>query len=396
MRSVRPIFLATLLLAAAPIQSSYADAPAPKPAATSKAAAGSKASAQPSAASAAPPATAKASAAPAASAAPTASPYEIATEVDAAMSDKAQALVKEGNAYYREGKFSKAQASYKAAWALDLHSQRLVNNLGMTELQLGMFRDAAEHLTIALRLADPNDPKRPRIQTQLNEARAKVGTITLKLNTDGVEIVQIETGATYMAPLVDPIFVDPGHVSFRIRREGFLSQEKVFDIKAGETASADITLERAPGYDGKSAGTGTATTGGGTTVTPRSKVPAFVLGGVGLAGLIIGGALVGVAAGKNGENETNAPKDANGNPLCGRTASSGEDARCAGLRTNADTINSLGNTGIGLLVGGGVLVAAGAIYLLLPPSKASADKRSSKLVPVVGHEGGGLVWTGSF
>lgn len=389
MRTVRPILLTTLLLAA-PIHASFAQGAPPKAAPT----ASSKASAAPttsSKASAAPTASSKASAAPTA-AGPT--PHEIATEVDAAMSEKAQSLFKEGNAYFREAKYAQAQASYKAAWALDLRSQKVVFNLGLTELELRQYRDAAEHLTIAFRLSPPSDPKRAKIQSEMNDARAKVAAITIKLNTDGVELVQMDTGRSYTTPLVDPIFIDPGKVGFRIRREGYLSQEKVFDAKPGEEINAEVTLERAPGYGGTiGSGTGAGT---GTTpaVTPRSKVPAFVLGGVGLVGLIVGGALVGTAAGQGSDLQSRAPK-LNGNPICGRTAVAGEDPGCPGIRSSAQSASDMGNAGIGVLVGGGALIAAAAIYLLIP-AKKSPDSKASRLVPVASQQGGGLLWTGSF
>ena len=47
----------------------------------------------------------------------------------------------------------------------------------------------------------------------------EVAAITFKLNTDGAEIVHIETGRSYQQPLLDPVFVDPGKSSFRIRRD---------------------------------------------------------------------------------------------------------------------------------------------------------------------------------
>lgn len=371
MRIVRPFLLTTLLLAA-PASTLFAQGAPPKSAAP--------------AASQAP--TAKASAAPAAPA-----QHEIQTEVDNAMNEKAQALFKEGNQRFRDGKYADAQASYKAAWALDLRNQRIVNNLGTTELELHQYRDAAEHLTIALRLADPNDPKRAKIQTNADEARAKVGAVTFKLNTDGVEIVHMETGRSYQTPLSDPIFVEPGKASFRVRREGFLSQEKVVELKAGEKMEANITLDRAPGYGG--AVSAAPTSSAAPTTAPRSKVPGFVLGGVGIVGLIAGGALLGVGLSNQDQNFKDAPKDDKGTPLCGRTFLAGEDPRCADMRSRTDSANLLGNMGIGLLAGGGVLAAAGVVYLLIP-SKKAPDVKTSSLVPVVGSEGAGLIYKGSF
>jgi tetratricopeptide (TPR) repeat protein len=392
MRIVRPILLATLLLA--PLSVSFAQSPLPTKAAPT-------ASAK---ATAAPTASAKVTAVPVASIPPPAGPgasasHEISTEVDAAMNEKAQALFKEGNTFFRDGKYAQAQAAYKAAWALDLRNQRIVRNLGSTELELKMYRDAAEHLTIALRLAAANDPKRAGIQKDIAEARAKVGAIVLKVkgagqDLDGVEVVHMETGRSYQTPLVDPIFVDAGKAGFRIRREGYESQEKVFELKPGEETSADVALERAPGFDGKTAGP--APTGVPTT-TPggeRSKLPGFIAGGVGLAAAIAGGVLVGVGFASASDIDSKLPRGADDRSLCLRTAQPGEAPICPDLRSQAESASALANAGLGLLIGGAVVAAGAAVYLLIPSKKAGTA--APKLVPVVGQSGGGLVLTGSF
>ena len=368
---------------------------------------GAPPAAPPSGAKAAPPPAAPPSAA-ARPAPPPPPSRDIATEVDTAMSEKSQALFKEGNNHFRDAKYAQAQAAYKAAWALDLRNQKVVRNLGLTELELHQYRDAAEHLTIALRLADATDPKRDKIQAEVAEARAKVGALLIKLAVDGVEIVHMDSGRAYTTPLVDPIFVDPGKVGFRIRREGYESQEKVFDLKPGEEVTSEVTLVRPPGY-GQAAGPSAPTSTESPAPAPRSLLPAIIGGGAGVLALAIGGALVGVAVSSAGDIDAKLPRDTNDNSLCRRTPQPGEDPICPDLRGSAQSASTLGNVGVGLLAGGGVLVAAAAAYWLIPTltsgsspstSKASAKTASrpasSRLVPAVSAQGGGLVWTGSF
>lgn len=343
--------------------------------------------------------TTKATAQPTAAPAPDAPPaHEILTEVDAAMNEKAQALFKEGNAHFKAAQYAKAHASYTAAWGLDVRNAKIINNLGTAELELRLYRDAAEHLAIAARLTDASDPKRQRTLSNLAEARAKVGTLNLTIKhggqeLDGVELVDMETGKSYTTPLLDPIFVDPKKVSFRIRREGYESQEKVFELKAGEEQAAEIVLDRPAGYAGGPVGTSTAPAG--PAVAPRSKLPGFIGLGVGGAALVAGGVLVGLAAGQQSAIVNDAPKEG-GKPLCGRAAQPGEDAACADLRSRAGSASGMGNAGIGVLIGGGVIVAAAAVYLLLPSGKTPANSKTSQIAPVVGQDGGGFVWTGSF
>ncbi|MBK8258134.1 MAG: hypothetical protein IPK82_36395 [Polyangiaceae bacterium] len=345
----------------------------------------------------APAGTTKASAQPTASAAPTSTTnaHEIATDVDAAMSEKATAQFKEGNALFREGKFAQALASYKSAWALDLKNQRIVRNLGVTELELKMYRDAAEHLTIALRLADPKDPKRPSIERDIAEARAKVGTVNFTVKSgndpvDGVELVDTADGKKYQTPLLDPVFVAPGKSTFRIWREGYESQEKVLELKEGETLDVPIALERAAGFGGKGTPTATPTTTA-PVVESRSKMPGYVLLGGGGVVAIVGGVLLGLSASTEGEIASS--------PLvkpaqCGRTARSGEDPGCEELRSKAGFVSTAGGAGLGMLIGGAAIAAAGGIWLLLPSSSPKSGQ--VRVTPVASHQGGGLVMSGSF
>jgi hypothetical protein len=129
---------------------------------------------------------------------------------------------------------------------------------------------------------------------------------------------------------------------------------------------------------------------------PRSKLPGFVLGGVGVAALIAGGALLGIAAGQGSDIRNKLPKKSDGSSACYRSPTGGEDPACADLRATAQSASVMGNAGIGVLIAGGLFAGAGVIYLLLPNPEASGSKKSSKVVPVVSHEGGGLLWTGSF
>lgn len=122
----------------------------------------------------------------------------------------------------------------------------------------------------------------------------------------------------------------------------------------------------------------------------RSYLPAYVLGGLGVAAAIAGAAMVGVAAGVAPDIKSKQP-----DPPCQRSSRPGEDAICADLRAQAQSGSAMGNAGIGLIVGGGVLIAAGVLWIALP-SKKAANTKASHVLPVVGQDCGGVVLTGSF
>lgn len=149
------------------------------------------------------------------------------------------------------------------------------------------------------------------------------------------------------------------------------------------------------------------------SIAPAAPAPARKLtfvdgiaGGVGLASIAVGLALVGAAAGVQGEIRGSAPKDLHGNPVCGRLAAADADpnASCADLRAKARLGTDMGNAGIGLLVTGGILVVAATAYWLVPASPPASSSRASRasrpqlpqVIPVAGTTGGGLVVVGSF
>lgn len=155
----------------------------------------------------------------------------------------------------------------------------------------------------------------------------------------------------------------------------------------------------------------------GDTAAPpatASKLPPLrtddaVAGGIGLASLVVGVALVGAAAGIQGSLGSSAPRDPLGRPTCsssgagdgGTTADLGD---CASLRDKASLGTDLGNAGVTLMITGGLLAGAAAAYWLLSspsPAKAPKAARSAppptlRVAPAVGATFGGLVVVGSF
>ncbi len=142
---------------------------------------------------------------------------------------------------------------------------------------------------------------------------------------------------------------------------------------------------------------------------PPLKLDDAIAGGVGLASIVVGVALVGAAAGVHASIRSSVPRDLRGNPSCGATgdtdvAAAPELPLCADLRNQARTGTDVGNTGVAFLVTGGLLVGAATAYWLLsspPPAPGTRSARSVRpptlrVLPSAGATGGGLVVVGSF
>ena len=91
------------------------------------------------------------------------------------MTDKARQLYEEGLASIQKQKWLEARASLLAAWALNKHWQ-IAANLAGCELELGKFRDAAEHAAYYLKNSPPD--RHEKAEGQLKRAKA-TGTVTL-------------------------------------------------------------------------------------------------------------------------------------------------------------------------------------------------------------------------
>ena len=126
----------------------------------------------------------------------------------------------------------------------------------------------------------------------------------------------------------------------------------------------------------------------------RSVLPAVVLWGVGGAAVVAGAVLEGVAASELGAvNKLSDGIDAaKTNCVAGSIR---YDANCNELESKAKKVDTLGRTGVGLLVVGGVAAAGGLVYFLWPEKRAQGTARPL-VVPVVSAGGGGLVVSGTF
>src|SRR6185369_11615173 len=87
-------------------------------------------------------------------------------------------------------RWKEAEPLFQQAWALK-HSYDIGGNLGIAELKLGKYRDAAEHLSYALKTfpANGKGPHRDLIQESLGKAKAQVAMVTIEVNQKGALVL---------------------------------------------------------------------------------------------------------------------------------------------------------------------------------------------------------------
>jgi hypothetical protein len=218
--------------------------------------------------------------------------------------------------------------------------------------------------------------QRERTKFFLNEARAKVGTLRLRLDVPG-GLVAIDGKAIAAEELANELFLKPGKHLIEAKREGYKDAQSTIEAKAGGVQDVALTLEPLP-------------------AERRSVVPGAILAGVGVAALATGIGLMGDAKGKYASSGNLSDSIRSAGHSC-ITGAPNFDTRCDELFSTGSAANTNNRAGIGLLVGGGALGAAAVTYFLWPSSSKTADAGASqRLVPVVSTGGAGLIWSGAF
>lgn len=169
--------------------------------------------------------------------------------------DRADELFREGNKAFAAGDARAAYEAYRGAWSLR-KSFDIACNLGRTEAELLLSRDAAEHLDYCLKTypASSRDELREankRFRDLFAEVRAKVAALRIETRPPGAEIAV--DGASYgTTPLSGQVFVDPGQHRVRAELQGFDGEERAIEVTAGASLTVSFLLGRshdaAPGH----------------------------------------------------------------------------------------------------------------------------------------------------
>jgi hypothetical protein len=167
---------------------------------------------------------------------------------DADRTEEARALYNAGRRAYSQGEYTTAYAEFRAAW--DLKKQwQIAGNLGDAEMRLEMYREAAEHLSFAVRIG-PFDPATrgfaardlARMREGLDEAKKRVAILEFIVEPDGAEVV-IDGVLVGVTPLADPVYLEPGTHELETRAKGCTSISQSIKVTQGSTIRVVLRLE---------------------------------------------------------------------------------------------------------------------------------------------------------
>jgi hypothetical protein len=290
------------------------------------------------------------------------------------MTDKARQLYEEGLAAIQKSKWLEARASLVAAWSLNKHWQ-IAANLAGCELELGKFRDAAEHAAFYLQNA-PLD-RRARAEAVLARAKQKIGTLTVNASPDAAE-VRVDGDVVGQVPLDGPLYLEPGVHVVLVRAPGRADAMQNVPLAAGESRAITVSAPDAPPPPPTPSRTGPSTA-------------LLVAGGVttGVA-LVVGTALEVASKSKASTASTDFATVVmqRGPAACAQQTAPG----CQALNDTIVSKSTLGSAAAWTFIGAGVVGAATLVYGLAAPR---GPARSGVLVaPVITAREGGLLLRG--
>jgi hypothetical protein len=317
--------------------------------------------------------------------------------------DRAEELFREGNSAFAAGDFRTAYVAYREAWTLR-RSFDIACNLGRTEAELMLSRDAAEHLDYCLRTFSVSSRSEmkdayKRFRDLFTKVRSEVAALRIEARPPGTEITV--DGARYgVAPLGRDVFVDPGQHRVVGRFAGFSDAQRIVQVEAGGTLSVNLTLTQA------TPATPTAPAAPTPTAPPMTRLPQrtpanakartiVVASGaaLSLAGMGIGlGFLLKADSAADRVDELNATLQSRGNACSAGSMSSS----CSALRTDIDSEKRSRDIASAAFTAGAVasLATLGA-WLLIPDSRP--DRTSGvRATPYVSAEQAGLSFSGTY
>lgn len=292
-----------------------------------------------------------------------------------ALTDKARVLYDEAAISYQKSNYAEARASLLAAWSLKKHWQ-IAGSLGGCEVQLGLYRDAAEHLAYFMRLS-PNKPPSADTKALFEKATAKLGALVIAVDAPAADVV-VDGKFIGKSPIEDPVFVEPGAHTIEARL-GAKRATADATTPAGSSRVFTLRLVNAgPSTDVRADG---------------PSIPVLATGGaVTGAALIAGVTFTLVSNGKASDAATKwaGVVKAQGPAACASASASG----CQELHDLAISKSTFGSLAAWSFIGAGAVGISTLVYGLVTPKKAPDS--GIRIVPVMTAQSGGLVIGGEW
>lgn len=167
-----------------------------------------------------------------------------AQQASAAETERARELYRAGDKAFKEGRYEDARTAFLAAWTFKKNWQ-LAAALGDSELRTKRYRDAAEHLTYALREggASVDTARAQGIREALAEAKKHIGELRVTVEPDGADVT-VDAALVGRSPLADALYMTPGMHTVEAKKVGSTAKAEKVEARAGTSTSLALKLVR--------------------------------------------------------------------------------------------------------------------------------------------------------
>lgn len=141
------------------------------------------------------------------------------------------------------GRWEEAHVVYERLWS-DRRTYDVALLLGQAEYNLKRYRAAAEHLSYGLKAlpASGSPQVAERSRQILDLCKDEVGTLELQVKNKGAEVL-VDGSVVAEAPLITPVFVEPGEHRVDVRLAGHAPESFTIALGAKQSKSRSVELK---------------------------------------------------------------------------------------------------------------------------------------------------------
>ncbi|WP_437925272.1 hypothetical protein WMF37_40400 [Sorangium sp. So ce291] len=320
--------------------------------------------------------------------------------------------VRRGRRARDAGRWAEAQADYKAAFeatdpasSTERERAEIAGELGLCELALKLYRDAAEHLAWSL---DQRNvlPLQLQLRFEAGQRNAAPHVATLYLSVEPPDAEVLIDGKPISTPArTYRLFLEPGQHMVRARLAGHEEAFASFDAQAGKPTTISLQVPRAgtqAAVPAKDAATVTrepkrsARGAQAPTVASSSTASKLHIAGAVLAGAIMvaGGGFLMWSAYTQDELHDGATALRGADKEANRCARPDAPRACSELRDLQEKRDLLRQVGWVSLATGGAIGALTLVSLFV--DRASPPSDGVRIVPTAGGRSAGLMMVGTW
>jgi hypothetical protein len=151
-----------------------------------------------------------------------------------------------GISFYEEGDYRLALIEFERAYQL-VPNYRVLFNISQVAISMGKFAKARIALEryLAEGGASLDAERRAAVERDLNMLRGRTATLTIEAEPADAE-ARVDEQIVGNTPFHDPLILEAGEHRVRLRKKGFLSEERSFTLAGGESLTLKLGLEAEP------------------------------------------------------------------------------------------------------------------------------------------------------